>query len=106
MRKFWNSIGIVLGGLLAVLVIHWNVALYYQPVVSTEDGHVQYDDLLLELRGLKQAMDDGAAEDMQGLYPEGYVFMNALYGLAWADVARQMDVGDALYREAFQEVER
>jgi hypothetical protein len=106
MRKFWKSIGIVLAGLLVVLIIHWNVALYYQPVVSTRNGHVQYDDLLLELRGLKHAMDNGAAEDMQGLYPEGYVFMNALYGLAWADVARQTDAGDALYREAFQEVER
>ena len=86
--------------------MYWNVALYYQPVVDTRDGYVQYDDLLQELRGLKQALDDGAAEDMQEVYPEGYIFMNALYGLAWADVARQTDSGDAIYREAFQEVER
>lgn len=106
MQKFWNGTGIVLGGLLAVLILYWNVALYYQPVVNTRDGHVQNDDLLQELRGLKQAMDDGAAKDMQGLYPEGYIFMHALYGLAWADVARHVAADDALYREAFQEVER
>ncbi|MBT1709045.1 hypothetical protein KK062_12460 [Fulvivirgaceae bacterium PWU5] len=106
MQKFWNSIGIALGGLLVVLILYLNITLYYQPVVDMRDGHVQYDDLLQELRGLKQSLDDGAADDMQELYPEGYVFMNALYGLAWADVARQTDAGDALYREAFQEVER
>lgn len=31
---------------------------------------------------VKQDMQDGAAEQMQAWYPEGYVFMNAMYGSA------------------------
>lgn len=106
MRRLWKGIVVVLGALLVALIIYCNVALYYQPGTPVEHGHVQYDDLLHELRGLKQAMDDGAAEDMQRLYPEGYIFMHALYGLAWADVAARAEAGGAIYRQAFQEVEK
>ncbi|MBT1689986.1 hypothetical protein [Dawidia soli] len=105
MQKLWKGIGFVLVGVSAVLILYWNVALYYRPAVAVHPGQVEYDDLLHELRGLKQAMDNGAAADMQQLYPEGYIFMHALYGLAWADVAARADVGGSLRHEAFLEIE-
>jgi hypothetical protein len=40
---------------------------------------------------LEQALEHGAAEDMQGLFPEGYFFTHALVGLAAAQPARPGD---------------
>src|SRR4051812_37725987 len=45
-----------------------------------------------QLTFLRQQLDAGAAEDAQDLFPEGYFFLYALYGLA------HVDLGDA--REA------
>jgi len=42
-------------------------------------------DLILELHGLKHSLDNHADAEMQKLYPEGYVFFNALYGLSWCN---------------------
>ncbi|MFC9897168.1 hypothetical protein ACFVMC_26065 [Nocardia sp. NPDC127579] len=36
-----------------------------------------------QLAFLRSALDDGADHEAQELFPEGYVFMNALYGLSW-----------------------
>ena len=41
-------------------------------------------DSLTFLRG---RLDTGAGEDAQQLFPEGYYFAHALYGLAWTDLA-------------------
>lgn len=40
--------------------------------------------LVKELRGLKKALDQHADTDMQSIFPEGYVFLNAIYALAWS----------------------
>jgi hypothetical protein len=39
-----------------------------------------------QLTFLRQALDDDAADRAQQLFPEGYFFLYALYGLAWVDV--------------------
>ena len=41
-----------------------------------------------QLRFLRQAIDGGADHDAQRLFPEGYFFVNALYGLAWVQVGQ------------------
>jgi hypothetical protein len=104
-RGFGKGIGVVLGGLLIVLLLYWNIALYYQPVITIDHGYAQDEDLLCELRGLRRAMHAGAADDMQQLYPEGYIFMHALYALAWAEVAARSEVEGVVFDEAFREVE-
>jgi len=43
------------------------------------------EDLISELRGLKHLLDKNADVEMQKLYPEGYLFFNALYGLSWCN---------------------
>ena len=48
-----------------------------------------------QLRYLEGALGEGAAEEMQELFPEGYVFTWSLYGLASARVAGQLAPGDA-----------
>jgi len=41
---------------------------------------------------------------MQQVYPEGFVFMHALYGLNWCDVADKISKERPLYKEATEEI--
>lgn len=50
--------------------------------------------VMAQLRHLGSALDHGAGESMQRLFPEGCVFTWALYGLAAAQVADQLPLGD------------
>jgi hypothetical protein len=40
-----------------------------------------------ELAFVRAALDSGGGEKMQQLFPEGYFFTHALFGLAWCDLA-------------------
>ncbi|MET7280744.1 hypothetical protein ABZS29_21070 [Kribbella sp. NPDC005582] len=40
-----------------------------------------------QLHFLRAAIEDGADHQAQGLFPEGYFFLNVLYGLTWVQVA-------------------
>jgi hypothetical protein len=42
-----------------------------------------------QLAFVRAALDDGAAERAQQLYPEGYFFLHALYGLAWVELGHR-----------------
>ncbi|MBK7974294.1 MAG: hypothetical protein IPK07_13790 [Deltaproteobacteria bacterium] len=57
------------------------------------------DDLVPRLAFLEDELDQGAGERMQRLFPEGYVFMHALYGLAWANVAIAHGAAEPALRE-------
>ncbi|MFY1671143.1 hypothetical protein ACN27G_14395 [Plantactinospora sp. WMMB334] len=55
-----------------------------------------------QLAFLRAQLDDGAGTAAQQLFPEGYFFLHALYGLSWVDLGRRAaeeDRGTAL-REA------
>gem|GEM_PF-1198571 len=56
---------------------------YHEPVVSASAD----SDIAAQLRFLKSALINGAAENMQQLFPEGYFFNYVLYGLSWINVA-------------------
>ncbi len=86
-------------GLLAYL----NYALYYQPHFGPVSGATTNTDLLYGLRHLKKQIHAGAADEMQQVYPEGFVFLNALYGLAWIDLAVKAPRESALFDEAVRE---
>lgn len=55
--------------------------------------------LVASLRHLGAALDGGAADRMQGLFPEGFAFTHALVGLSWARVAA-LDVSADVQAEA------
>ena len=40
---------------------------------------------------------------MQNLYPEGFVFVNALYGLTWCELAINYDVDSSTKEKAYEE---
>ncbi|WP_136480482.1 hypothetical protein [Cognatitamlana onchidii] len=46
------------------------------------------EDIILQLNFLeKELKDNKLGQRMQNIFPEGYIFVNALYGLAWCEVA-------------------
>jgi hypothetical protein len=42
-----------------------------------------------QLAFLRTALDGGAADEAQQLFPEGYFFLHELYGLAWVELGRR-----------------
>ena len=51
---------------------------------------------------LRAALDGGAGDEAQRLFPEGYFFLHALYGLTWVEFGMREPVGErsAALREA------
>jgi len=90
-----------------VVVIYFNCGVYYKPVMVHRGKDILVNrDVLEQLNFLKRQMNGGAAQDMQKIYPEGYVFMQVLYGLTWCDVADISRSDTMLYKEALEEIDR
>jgi hypothetical protein len=97
------------------LLLYFNAAFYYSPDFETDKSGTWNKDVYHQLRHLKTEMHAGAATDMQQLFPEGHLFMNALYGLAWLDFAEATHAdtfgnafilhGDFPEGEAFRELD-
>jgi hypothetical protein len=60
------------------------------------------DTAMSQLYFLKQSLSEGGAERMQTLFPEGYLFTWALYGLTSANVARSLPPDDPRRTEALR----
>ncbi|MBL0740917.1 hypothetical protein [Chryseolinea lacunae] len=104
MRK---TIKVVLTGIVVLvlgLVLFVNIKLYDSPQYRIAKGDTVNLDVLHELRGVREALQDGAADKMQTVYPEGYVFFTALYGLGWADFAASLKHDPELFKEAQREI--
>ncbi|MES2732932.1 MAG: hypothetical protein V4714_14355 [Bacteroidota bacterium] len=89
---------------LLIVLIHINKALYYQPTIQTIEGSTINLDILHQLNFLKTTLHQGAGSDMQGLYPEGFIFMHALYGLSWCELATPLNKHTKLYKQAMEEI--
>jgi hypothetical protein len=85
-----------------LLIVYINGCLYYSPSKNVESVNL---DVLSQLKYLKfQLHEKHAATEMQGLFPEGFVFTTALYGLAWADFAENLNKKSPLFQEAIDEI--
>jgi hypothetical protein len=83
-----------------------NMNLYNSPEIAIVKGDTINLDKLYQLRHLRAAMEKGAAMDMQQIYPEGYVFFNALYGLSWIDLAVSVKHNPQICAEAHVEIQK
>ncbi|MEJ7646096.1 MAG: hypothetical protein WKF87_15990 [Chryseolinea sp.] len=82
--KFFRYVIAVVLAIIIISIVVINLKIHYQPEHIIERGNsVQYE-LVRELRGLKRALNENADVEMQKIYPEGYVFLNATYALAWS----------------------
>lgn len=70
-----------------------------------EGQEINYD-LLCELRGLREALNENADQEMQQLYPEGHLFFNVLYGLSWCEFVKTLKPESGLYKEGHAEIQR
>ena len=98
----------ILSSIIIILILgligYLNHGLYYTPSFSNiGNSQVNYD-LLRQLRYLKGKMHHGAGDQMQQLYPEGFVFINSIYGLSWIELAGHMPKTTPLFHEANQEI--
>lgn len=84
-----------LATVLLVPVIYLNYHLYYTP-------HIQgvNQDVVEQLRFLREELHTGAGQRMQQLYPEGLVYLNSLYALAWIELLPYLPATTPLGREA------
>lgn len=78
-----------------------NTKLYYKPTFSANGTNM---DLVKQWRFLKGKMHSGEDEKMQQLFPEGYMFMNALHGLFSAQLALANDstISNQAYLESYR----
>lgn len=74
---------------LTLLVVVVNVRLYWpadQPSTQSDvDGNLAF---------ISSQLSDGLGQEMQQLFPEGYFFSYALYGLSWVNVGLELPMED------------
>jgi hypothetical protein len=105
-KNLFNIAAKLIVAIIVLIVIYINVSLYYQPEVRTIDGSKINYDVLLQLRHLKKEVDAGGANEMQQIYPEGFVFLHSLYALAWCDLLDDIDQNSSLFKEGIIEIKR
>ena len=96
---------LILSILLAFPVAKMNYTLFDKAKYAETEGVVINQHLLEQLAFLEDEMHGGAALNMQNSYPEGHLFMNALYGLSWCEVAKVMPSESELYQKAHLEID-
>jgi hypothetical protein len=89
----------------SIYIVYLNCRLYYQPHFEKVENTTLNKDVLNQLQFLKRKIHAGAADEMQGIYPEGFLFLDALYGLSWCEVANAVDHSSELYKEARTEIQ-
>lgn len=89
--------------LVIVIILYLNIRFYYQPRWSSTSPQINQS-VEAQLNYLQKRMHAGAAKDMQKIYPEGYLFLNALYGLSWCNLLAKTPVKSPLYKQGIEEV--
>lgn len=91
--------------IIILVLIYLNSRLYYQPnYVETSEVSIN-EDVLHQLNYLKNNLHKGGGKTAQSKYPEGFVFINVLYGLTWADFIKTLPVSDPIRGEGVVEID-
>ncbi|MDU0371932.1 hypothetical protein ACFPAF_16140 [Hymenobacter endophyticus] len=91
------------GGLVVLAYLNWQ--LLYTPQLEAVQGFPVNQEVVAQLQFLQGRMHDGAGEHMQAFYPEGFVYLNALYALTWTELLPHLAAGSALHKQARRETE-
>lgn len=100
MKKITKAIAY---GFFCLLFLYIQIRLYYRPAFNNGPEGTYNRDLYAQLTYLEPRMHEGAASAMQQVYPEGFVFSHALYGLAQAQFMKALVPGTPLYAHAHSE---
>lgn len=99
LRRLPRLAALILALSVTVLVALPNFLLHLAPTSLDSVDPDRERGVLAQLRFLQGAIAEGAAHDMQRLYPEGFFFQHVLTGLAWCDLALG-SADEGLRREA------
>lgn len=95
----------IAAGLFIAFILYVNVALYNAPVCDpSQQGFVNVD-AWKQLQFLKRMLqEENAGDEMQLMYPEGYVFIYALYALAWCDIVEVLPPESTNWQAGMREI--
>jgi len=86
--------------LLSLLILMINISLHK----SVDTNEAEKADIISQLKFLeKELKHHQLGERMQQIFPEGFVFVNALYGLTWCELALADTTDVVLKERAMQE---
>lgn len=88
--------------ILTIFLLWINIGLHFEKTSYPE----RKKDIILQLNYLEDGLKQHwMGEKMQQVFPEGYVFINALYGLSWCELAMSdLDKDSRLKKKAIEEV--
>ncbi len=91
----------------ALCFLFYLVQLYagIQEKIHVEAPSVQKVEIYGQLQFLKSALHQGAGKEMQGLFPEGFIFIQVLYGLTWCDWLQDIEANDPRLSEGLTEID-
>ncbi|WP_426492965.1 hypothetical protein [Hymenobacter sp. 102] len=95
----------LLAGSALLLILYLNGKLLYAPSLKPVQGRPINQEVVAQLQFLRGSLRAGAGEQMQALYPEGFVYLNALYALSWTELLPHLAAGSELHQQARQETE-
>lgn len=105
MTKFLTYTLKLFGSIILLLLLYLNIRLYYQPTILIQEEARVNQSVLHQLRYLKDYLHhQNGGEIAQAKYPEGYVFINVLYGLAWCDFIKELSLKHSLRQEGLEEI--
>jgi hypothetical protein len=88
--------------LFTALLLYINIKLHSGPGLENREETKQ--DVIRQLNFLEDELKNkNLGLRMQELFPEGFVFTNVLYGLAWTEVAKTEKEGSEIFRHAVTE---
>lgn len=85
---------------LSIVILRINIKLHSENYTKNE----KKKDIILQLNFIEsQLKNNNLGERMQQIFPEGYVFVNVLYGLAWCELALSDTHDTSLHNKALRE---
>lgn len=104
-QRITKSITALLLVIPMTIIVSLNLTISYRPALCIDNGDTINYDVIKELRGLEESFKDHADDRMQSIYPEGYLFLNALYALTWSEVLNKQP-SERLAQEARAEIQQ
>ena len=89
--------------LMAVVLVYFNIRLFHTQSYNADLGYDE--DVYAQLQHLKMELhQNNAAIKMQQFFPEGFIFINALYALTWCELV-DSNTDSTIKKEAIEEVD-
>jgi hypothetical protein len=106
MKKIFKFILKIFSFLVISFLLFFNYSLYYNPTFIENEEGIYNEDLYHQLQFLKEELHSKqAGKKMQDIFPEGFMFINSLYGLSWINFLEEVKPNSELYNEGTKEID-